>query len=257
MAREQTNNNFTIDLYGGNKLYYALNNSRRIEICTNAPIQEITDNDNNIVELNVGNFTLKLGENFKHKLDTLPSTYCIQEIEKFNHKQFKFCYYLNSHKLNKTTEYLVPCLGLTRQQLCYDTFLVNAYLTESPTQIILLYRFSTSESYGKLEEVLLKSSSFVKIQNSIPGFDLVVMNIPEVYIADVIKFQNSRYSQISTELKQSIVRFHNLKPKDKLYQVIYRTKSLVKEFEDKFKCSFEDVELDEKLNLELELYKNE
>jgi hypothetical protein len=254
MTKEQINNNFTIDLYGGNKLYYALNNSKQIEICTNAIIQEITDDYNNIVELTAGNFTLKIGDNFNHKLDTLPSTYCIQEIEKFKHKQFKYCYYIRSHSTNKTTEYLVPCLGLTKQQLCYDTFLVNAYLMGTPTQITLLYRYSTTESYGRLEEILLKNINFVGIQNGVPGFDVVVMNIPEQYIADVIKFQNSRYSQISTELKQNIVKFHNLKPKDRLYQVIHKSKELVKQLEDKFGCSFKDIELDERLDLRKEIF---
>lgn len=251
MSKEQVANQFTIDLFGGNKLYYALNNSRNIEICTNAQVQEVLV-DNKIIGLTVGNFTIKIGENFSHNLDTIPSSYQVNYIDKFD-GNYKNCYYLRSYIQNKSSVYLTPIIAKAKGEVSYNGNLINTYLLENPERIALLYRFSTSEGYSKLEESLLRNPCYDKIISSVPGFDLFIMKVPEKFIRDVIVFQNSKYSTISKELKERIVKFHNLTTKDRTHQVMYRSDDLRIKMEKDLCCSLQGIELDGKLNLENEL----
>ena len=255
MIKEQVSNKnvFTIKLPAGNELVYTLNNSKQIEICTNAQVQEELDN-NTITSINFGNLTIKVGDDFKHEQVLTPSSYHIIEIVKKEHRKFKNSYLLTTHKDTLTSTYILPCLAMTKQQVGYNGFLINAYLTKEADKLALLYRYNLSEDYGRLEKGLLGSKLFINIDNSIQGFDLVYMSISKCFSKDVILFTQGGYSKLSKELKEMIVNFHGLTKKDHVYKVMYKEPDLMKKLEKEFGLSSAHfVELDKKSDLNLEI----
>ena len=257
MSKEQVKENglFTINVGGAEFATYKVVDSKTIELYfTNAHIKEILDKDK-IVEIATGNFTLRIGDKFKHSLESIPSDYEIKYISKFEKKGYNHCYFLDTHLGNRTTDYILPCLGIPREELGFDKklgynpYLVNAYLTDKPNEIALLYRFSTHENYGILENNLSKSKQFVVISNKYPGFDLVIMKILPNFVKDVELFKKGSYSKLSEELKKRIVQFHGLKEKDKIWQIIYKGDMLMKKIQKEFGVTTGIIELDSIPNL--------
>ena len=257
MTKEQVKENglFTINIGAGLNCMYKIVDCKTIELYfTNAHIKEVLDKDK-IVEIATGNFTLRIGDKFKHSLESIPSDYEIKYISKFEKKGYNHCYFLDTHLGNRTTDYILPCLGIPREELGFDKklgynpYLVNAYLTDKPNEIALLYRFSTHENYGILENNLSKSKQFVVISNKYPGFDLVIMKILPNFVKDVELFKKGSYSKLSEELKKRIVQFHGLKEKDKIWQIIYKGDMLMKKIQKEFGVTTGIIELDSIPNL--------
>lgn len=263
MATEQKTGENTIQLLGGQSVHFKVNNSKRIKLFTNCSTTEIKQ-DNNITELTIGNYTLKVGEPFEHGLESIPAPYQVNYITTESVKGYHYGYLLHSHLGNRTTQYILPCLGLSGVELGYASarypyedsgYLINAYLTKEPNKIALMYRFSTHESYGKLETSLSRQKGFVTIDSSIPNFDLVIMEISKEFVKDVSLFQQGSYSKLSPLLKEKIVSFHGLKEKDKLWQIIHKGKDLMGKMEKEWNCNFTFLELENKPNLDEEFLK--
>ena len=251
MRKEHVDKGFTIHLAAGQEMKYALNNAREVEICTNAPTKEAFDN-NKISQITVENLTLRIGDSFTHENEDIPSSYFISSIDKFNGR-YKNCYRLASHPETLTSTYVLPCLGMSSEQLNYKGYFVNTYLTEDPSRVVLLYRFSTSEAYGRLEAEIVKGKYFASIDNSVKGFDIFYMNTPKEYLKDIPLFANGSYSKLSNQLKNRIVEFHRLTKKDYIYKVIFKEEDLVKKLEREWGCSMKYVELAQKPNLDIEM----
>ena len=246
MALEQTVKTglFEVQLPAGNKLCYKVVDARTIEIYTNANVTEEKDKDK-ITKLTIGNLTITIGGSFKQDLSTIPSSYTVNSISQIkNCKGFKYGYFLDSFLLNMTTEYIVPCLGMSKVDLGYDVYLCNAYLTDKSDQIGLLYRFSTHERYGTLEMKLIESKNFIELNNSIPDFDLIYMKISKEFLKDIELFKKGSYSKLSPLLKEKMVSFHGLKEKDYLWQVIYKGSTLMKKIQKEFGLTTEIGELE-------------
>lgn len=263
MTTEQTvkGGAFSINCGGGTIVYYKVVDAKTIEIYTDAHIVEKTEN-NQLIEISTGNFTLKIGDEFDQKLSTIPSKYLIKYITKFEGKGYNYFYSLATHLENRTTDYILPCLGITREDLGYDKklgynpYLVNAYLTKEKDKLALLYRFSTHEKYGIIESSLIRSKQFVELDNGYKGFDLVIMKILPKFEKDIDLFKMGSYSKLSKELKDSMVKFHGLKEKDNLWQIIFKGEALIKKIQKEFGMTTEIAELESKPNLQLEIIQN-
>lgn len=260
MAGEQVKRNglFTLNTGAGNSVLYEIVDSRTIQLYTDSHIKEILEKDK-IVEITTGNFTLKVGDNFKHENKNIPSSYEIKYITRFEGKSYKHCYYLDTHLENRTTQYILPCLGISREELGYEKrlgynpYLINAYLIKDKGKIGLLYRFSTHENYGIIENNLQKSSQFIEINNKFPGFDLVIMKVLPKFEKDIELFKKGSYSKLSKELKDKIILFNGLKEKDKIWQVINKGDILMKKLQKEFGFSTTIMELDSIPKLEMEM----
>lgn len=257
MSKEQVKENglFTINVGGAEFATYKVVDCKTIELYfTHAHIKEVLEKDK-IVEISTGNFTLKIGDKFKHSLESIPSDYEINYISRFEKKGYNHCYFLDTHLSNRTTDYILPCLGIPREelgfskQLGYNPYLINAYLTNKPDEIALLYRFSTHEHYGVLENNLSKSKQFVEISNKYPGFDLVIMKVLPKFEKDIELFKKGSYSKLSKELKDKIILFNGLKEKDKIWQVINKGDILMKKIQKEFGITTGIIELDSIPNL--------
>jgi len=246
-----------IDLEAGTKLYYVAKNARMMEVYTNAITVEEEVEFNTIKSIKIGNKTYKVGDNFVHELDGLPSSYYICKIEKGGDpkEKYRHKYTFFSHLRNKTTTYVLPCLGKDKFYFGTETYLVNAYLDEERESIYLLYRFGKTDNYGKIETNVLNHPLFVKMHNTLPGFDLFEFKIPEMFLKDVELFVRGKYSKLSDKLKQNIKVFYQLHQRSRTWQILTKDKELVKEFEDYYFCSFSGVDLEIKPKLEEEVWK--
>lgn len=245
----------TIDLTGGNKLHYQLINSRMIELFTNSYVEEVISNFK-IQSLTISNKIIRVGDNFDHGCEGIPSHYSILKIENGGSLigKYKHCYTLFSHLRNKTTTYILPCLGKDSNYFYEDSYLVNCYISQDRKQLYLLYRFAKSEDYGKLETTITKHPDYVRIDNSIPGMDLYVFNIPTFHQDDIQLFLKGKYSKISSILKGKIKVFYNLPDRSKVWRILNREDKLIKEMEKEFGCPMFDVDLENKPDLKNEIW---
>jgi len=246
-----------INLEGGSQIYYTIKNGRMIELSTNAiNVEELTE-FNLIKGITIGKTTINVGDNFKHDLDGLPSTYHITRIEKGGDPDTKYRhkYTLLSHPRNKTTTYILPCLDRDKEFFQVDTYLINSYLNKERDQLYLLYRFAKTPKYATLEQSIIKHPNFVSIDNSIEGFDLFLMDIPNTYWNDVEEFIYGKYSKISKNLREKIKKFYKLHDKSRIWQILTRDAELVKYMEKEYFCSFKGIDLEERPKLEEEIWK--
>jgi hypothetical protein len=257
MSVEQVENITTVNLPAGGILNYALNNSKDIQILTDAPVQEVKNSKDDIIELTTGNFRITVGENFQHGRVNIPSPYLIKYIKKVPSKKVKNVYIASTHQLNLTSQYILPCLGLSKSALSYGGYMINTYLLDDCEQIGIVYRFSKDEGYGRLENDLSKSKLFNRIDNSIEGFDLILMNIPKEFKKDIPIFAHGGYSKLSNSLKEKIVEFHGLTKKDYIFKVIYKDEELRKKLEKEWQVDMQYIELAQFPNLDYELLKNQ
>lgn len=249
----------TVDLSAGNKLYYIITDARTVEIYTNAHnVKEAKDNQNNIISLSIGDYSLNTGDLFQHDYSTLPSAYPINYILKgADDRNFREKYTILTHQRNRCSIYILPVLGNNKDYFAYTTFFINAYLSEDCKQLKVLYRFSTADTYGELEKRLQSIPSFKGIQNYTGGLDLATFNIPEKYHYDVELFLNGKYSKISDDLKSRIKGFHRMKENNRIWQVLTRAPELLQEMLDLYGCTkdhFWNVDLDVKPKKEEEVW---
>jgi len=232
-----------------------------IEIYTNCSNIEETTKNNKIVGLKISDKIFKIGDEFPHDRESIPSKYEIVGIEKgakenklYNHK-----YTLFTHFRNKTSTYILPCLmtktNESRDYFMVDSYFINAYLTEDLQQIVLMYRFSKADLYFKLEQNILKHKCYAGTDTTHLGYDGFIMNIPEVHLNDVELFMNGKYSKLSGKLKADIKTFYNLNKKSRVVQILDKDKDLVTQMEKEYGCSFKGIDLEEKPKEEEEIWK--
>lgn len=250
----------SIKIEAGNEILYKIVNARMIELYTNAfTLTEETEENTEIIKsIIIGNHKIQVGDKFSHKEENIPSTYDVLKIEKGAdpNQKYRHRYTIFSHLRNKTTDYILPCLGKNKQYFDVDGYLVNAYLGKDNT-LCLLYRFSTTNYYGNLETNLVTHPRFLKVDTSVPGFDTFIYSIPESNLDDVKLFKKGKYSKFSQGLKLNIKAFYGLSVKSNLWKILTKDETLVKQKEDEFRTPkgfFWNIDLDEKPKMQLELW---
>ena len=241
----------SIKLEAGDVLHYRILNARMIEVFTNSlSLKTELDTFNNITSITIGSLVLKPTEKFITNDKKIPSYYTLCKIEegaspnnKFRHK-----FTLFSHLRNKTTDYILPCLGRNATYFDVDGYLVNAYL-DKEYKLKLMYRFASTSYYDKLENLLLNHPRFIEVDSTIPGFDVFIYSIPEHNWNDVELFKKGKYSKLSKALKFNIKNFYGLKDKSNLWRILTKDEALIKEKELDLmlpKGILNTVDLDEK-----------
>jgi len=240
----------SLKVEGGNQVYYRLLNGRMLEIYTdsNSVMENIEEETNRILSVSVGDFAIKIGDYFQHEREEIPSSYYVEEIMRGGSKShFKRAYTIRSYKRNKGTNYILPCLG--NDYLFFDTndYLINSYLNIDFTRLYLLYRFSKTEYYSKIESRLVNHPRFVTTDSSIPGFDIFIFNIPEEHQEDAKLFMKGKYSKLSDNLKFDIKSFYKLTNNSFIWKVLTKDPKLIAQMETKFGLTkiFHSIDLDE------------
>lgn len=143
---------------------------------------------------------------------------------------------------NKTSTFLTPLLSMTKLQLKYDTYFVNAFLQSDLGHICLLYRFTGTNQYKEFEGSILKEKQYEKHFNFDPSHVIYLFRIPDHFKKDIEFFLSGKYSRFSSDLKDLITNFYG---KDTIvYQVIQKDRVLKEMIEKDL-----DVRLDEDMEL--------
>ncbi len=235
-------------LSSGKNFKYKVLDSRTIEIYSDILRVDQELGSNGIKEIQIGDLSIKIDDEIEVNIETIPSKYKIRFIKKGK----KGFVYVFTHLRNKTTEYLLPCLGGNKAIFYYDSYLINAYLEPKLTNLWLRYRFSKHNEYQKLEKFLTSHECFIKTRDV--DFDFVdyKFGIPTEFLDDVPKFINGKYSSFSVGLKLNMGRFHDLKPRSRMLQVLNKDENLKKELEKRLGISVGDIDLDDRPDMSLE-----
>jgi len=251
----------SIKIEAGNEIKHTPKNARMIELYTNTleVPEELNTETGEIKGITIGSKNIKVGDKFSHGYEEIPSSYDILKIMKGGDPKitFRHKYTILSHERNKTTDYILPCLGQNRAYFDTEGYLINAYL-DRDEYLCLMYRFAKTDYYGELEKRLYNHPRLVKMNNTIPGYDVFIYSIPEQHKDDIETFKQGKYSKLSEELKKKIKVFYSLSEKSNLWKILTKEDSLVKQFEDAFRTPrgfFWNIDLDIKPKLEQEIWK--
>jgi hypothetical protein len=252
---------YSIKIEAGNEIKYTIKNANMIELYTNTieVPEEINTETGEIKGITIGNKTIKVGDKFSHGYEEIPSSYEVSKIMKGGDPKvsFRHKYTILSHERVKTTDYILPCLGQTKGYFDVEGYLVNAYLGKKDNKLYLLYRFAKTKFYDDLEKRLLNHPRLVKIDNSIPGYDVFVYSIPEQHLEDIELFKKGKYSKLSDALKTKIKVFYGLNVKSNLWKILTKDESLIKELENAFRTPkgfFWNIDLDVRPKIEKEIW---
>ena len=221
-----------------NGICYKICNSTTMELTTDKYVEPIVK-DSRIVELQIGDDSVKLQQMFKIPVGNRTITYEVNHILKVN----KNTYLLKTELQNKTTQYILPLLEKLQldkktlkqfdsnsaqdlQRYCKNTYLINAYLGGESFDrldgyLYLKFKFSPHIMYQIMEEYITTSHPlFVKVLDQGDDYTYYKFRIPNEFHNDLFTFLEGKYSKLSNALKARIVTFYGLKQDSNLYQII-------------------------------------
>lgn len=237
-----------MQLSSGNNFAYKVLDSRTIEIYSDILRVEKKLGCNDIEKVIIGEMEISTGTEIRLPKETIPSSYKIVAI-KAGKKGFV---YLFTHLRNKTTEYLLPILDGTKAQFYYDSYLINAYIDPNLMHLWLRYRYSRHEQYKSLEKFITTHPCYIKTMDIDYSFVDYKFAIPSDFVEDVQTFLEGKYSKLSIGLKLNIGKFHSLKPRSRMLQILNKDVNLKNELEKHLGVSIGDVDLDDKPDASLE-----
>ena len=209
--------------------------SRLVEISTPFNVEE-NYIDNNLVDLKCGDTTLSINDYINVQIEGINIKYKIRKIS----KNCEGNYTLVSYSRNRTTYYLLPCLGLSKQKLFFDSYFINAYLDIDNDKslngkfLYLAYRFIRGEKYRYFESLITKYPNYYKTIDVSPNLVVYAFTIPKEHWEDISKFKNAEYSKFSSKLKEKIRVFNGV---DSIqYKVVMQSPFYIEELEKFLGC---------------------
>jgi hypothetical protein len=141
---------------------------------------------------------------------------------------------LNILTKTKTSTYMLPCLGINI--VPYKSSIVNAFIGDDDypkldSHLFVLYRFSGDRKFIEFEDDLEENPLYVMSYDPEKEFVMKVFKIPENFKKDLDTFKNSKYSELTLDLKTKIVAFHNLSPEHPLIDVLYKREAAFERLE--------------------------
>ena len=170
-----------------------------------------------------------------------------------------YLYIASVEDSNKANKFILPCLGQNSAFFSFTSYMINSYVDQNRKYLLVRYRFSISEDYGKLEEELKKHKNYQGFYD-VDSFSVVYrFAIPKEFQKDVETFLEGKYSGLSEKLKNRIRIFFssNVNPEyvAKILQVLYRSEKLRKKWEEDLGIKIsEKAELESKPNKEQEIW---
>ena len=155
-------------------------------------------------------------------------------------------YDLHIDKRNKSSIFLLPMFGGTRNLFMWNQLFMNCFLHEEDgiPCIQLLYRFSGDPLFLKFEQALSKFKSYVRKEDPNDGFVLFTFKVPDRQASNYKKFLSGEYSKFSKLYKMNLLEFHDFDVDSLIGQVIFKSLLRKVDLESKLGCSLpEDSEL--------------
>jgi hypothetical protein len=171
-----------------------------------------------ITQLSTDNLTINLGTVVKYK-ENIP--YKVNQI-----KQSKGGYELIVADRTKSSIFMMPMFTGSQDLFFYNSLFVNAFIgIEGQYDCVgLLYRFSGSSVFLKFEQALKKFKSFKYTVDPSPYYVLFVFDVPKKFQQDYDNFIRGKYSKLSPELKENILKFHGVDDHSSVGQILYKSK---------------------------------
>ncbi len=134
---------------------------------------------------------------------------------------------MNKIKYNKSTFCILPILNVARDDLYWNFFFLNCYISikehpELNNHFFLLFQFKNNDSYITVKEKLIIHELFdSEIEHN--KFNIFVFKIPKDFKRDVKLFKLGKYSKFSREYKNMIFEVHEVIQKDLLFHILNKT----------------------------------
>ncbi len=231
-------------------------NARKIGVKINKPFSLGLDKENNIVEVLIDNYVIKIGDSFKVSIGDRSTLYTIKKITQNVSDINGYDLIMFEEFLNKSSYYILPVLDRGRSYFNIDKRLLNCYVEDNYKYLRLKYRFSTTPTFIQMDKKFKQHSLFRS--TSQPSIYTIVykFRIPIRFEKDVALLLEGKYSKISKELKQMVVNFA-MPPETKGFfeMVLSKDAQLKSIMEKQLAVSIpNDVELDSKPDKQLELW---
>lgn len=161
---------------------------------------------------------------------------------------------------NKSYIFLPPMLELDpvfmQLHLLLNTYLINEDLPNIKNSLFLHYEYQDLEgSFARLENNLKGSPHFRGSYDPDKYTTMFYFHIPEIFYMDYLIFLNSKYSQLSEEVKKKILKFYSLGRNSQVYKVLYRDEQRRRELEEELDVILpEDAEIASAVDFTKETY---
>lgn len=155
------------------------------------------------------------------------------------------CYDLKSASRNTSSVFVTPLLGYRKEELLFDTNLINAFMStiEHDRCIALLYRFSGEKSFLQFESWVKSQPDFMAHYDPDNYHALYVFSVPKIANSTYDLIRNGKYSEIDDLWKLVILGFHGYDRDGKTGQILYKDPRLKKELEAVWGVDLGDNEL--------------
>src|SRR6478609_2342530 len=153
-------------------------------------------------------------------------------------------------KWTKTTQFMLPAVGINVKNQQVFRFFINAYLDDKGHEheykrpIFLLFGVENIKDFNwlKVYEGIRKSPNYITdydcgMQNG-KSLIMLVFSVPDEFEKDYYCFKKGRYSQFSTKYKDKFPQYIDVDPKNQkesiMWQVINLSETLRREVEKEF-----------------------
>ena len=183
--------------------------------------------------------------------------YKINIIEKMYSNNVLF-YELYVAKKTKSTLLIMPMLGSSKKLFFYNNFLVNCFVgtkEEGEGSIVLLYRWSKDPRFLKFEAALKQFRNFIEFKDMSKDFILFKFKVPTKYKKDYKTFIDGKYSKLSNQYKNQILKFNDADIDSQIAQILYLGERRKSRLEHSLGITLDpDAELFSVIDRDLELF---
>lgn len=229
-----------IELSNGKRLeIQPLDASRMmIDVSAIAFLETTKDSELNIISVSFeGKHTISINDEIETVVGSVKTRY---KIIDFSLSSDKTVLVLSTSIPTKTSTYLLPLLGKTKQQLYIGTYFVNSYMSKDKKHIGLLYRFTGTDKFKEFENQLISDKFCVKHIEYDPYHVLYIFRIQSEFTEDVRRFFDGKYSEFSDKTKKLIIDFHKVPKNSLTQQILYKSEALRKKIEDELGVDLPD-----------------
>jgi hypothetical protein len=131
---------------------------------------------------------------------------------------------IHHEKVNDVSIFILPLVIKTfsTENQLHERYFINAYLSKDKKNVILKYRYTTFESFSKLDSQIKGEPLFETIKfTEDKMFNLYYMKISYLIKEDVEKFIQGKFHDLSDKSKTKIVSFYGFTENEYFYQILY------------------------------------
>lgn len=208
------------------------------------------DKKGDIISINLSNSSINIHDQINIKFSSnISSTYVVNKITKTKPGILDmYDCFLSTGTINKNATYILPIYGYNYRYFSVDERLINSYISPNYDYLYLKYRYNNVESFNELERRIRSLPNFYKIINDTNYSITYQLKIPAIYKEDIQKIFEGKYSSMSTDLKNLIIRFHD---NESYFEAVLNKSNTLKAFLEKSL----NVKIPDNIDLESKPYK--